>query len=48
MGNERRSDIVEEDIEDNGLVDNAEDFLYSDDEDEDYYDDEPREREYCD
>jgi hypothetical protein len=48
MGNERRSDIAEEEIEDNGLVENAEDFLYPDDEDEDCYDDEPREREYCD
>ena len=27
MGNERRSNIVEEEIEDNGLVDDAEGFL---------------------
>jgi len=45
MSEERKSNIVDEEIEDNGRVDDAEDFLYSDDE---YYDDEPREREYCD
>jgi len=48
MSEERKSNIVDEEIEDNGLVDDAENFLYPDDEDDEYYDDEPREREYCD
>lgn len=51
MGTERRSDIAEEEIEENGLIDNEDDFLYPDEDwDEDEYDedDEPEEREYCD
>ena len=51
MGNERRSDIAEEEIEENDLPDNESDFLYSEedwDDDEYYEDDEPEEREYCD
>lgn len=51
MENERRSDIAEEEIEENGVTDEGNDFLDSDedwDEDEYYEDDEPEEREYCD
>ncbi len=52
MGNERRSDIAEEEIEENGLIDNGDDFLYPDEDWDDEYeydeDDEPEEREYCD
>ena len=51
MGNERRSDIAEDEIEDNGRMDDENDFSYSEedwDEDEYYEDDEPEEREYCD
>lgn len=51
MVTERRSEIAEEEIEENGLVDDENDFLYSDEDwDEEEYDedDEPEEREYCD
>jgi len=51
MGNERKSDIAEEEIDENGLTDDASDFLYQEEDwDEDEYDedDEPEEREYCD
>lgn len=50
VGTERRSEIAEEEIEDNGLIDDANDFLYPDEDWDDEYDedDEPEEREYCD
>jgi hypothetical protein len=51
MGNERRSVIAEEEIEENDLIEDKNDFLYSDEdyEDDEYFeDDEPEEREYCD
>lgn len=50
MSNERKSDIAEEEIEDNGRIDDKSDLLDTEDwgEDEYYEDDEPEEREYCD
>ena len=55
MNNERKTGISAEEIEENGLIEDENDFLYPADEwgegcceDEFEDDDEPREREYCD
>lgn len=46
---ERKTEIIDEEIEDNDVLDDRNDFLYSEDNyEDDMDDDEPQEREYCD
>lgn len=46
---ERKTEIIDEEIEDNDLTDDKSDFLYPEENYEDELDDgEPYEREYCD
>lgn len=45
---ERKTEIIDEEIEDNDVVNDKNDFLYPHENGEDDLDDEPQEREYCD